>query len=115
MNQFEFHIQQVFETGVTNIWVIERAPDGEFNIVSEKGELIRQKLERGVILAGDGRYPFVSLPYYLADGFLRNISEHLSKKGIKSKDENHIEGELQAKKEHLADMQMIVKKVLKLD
>jgi len=55
---------------------------------------------------------FMTLPNEFAQFFIQGIIEYQAEKGIKTKDENLIEGKLIATELHLKDMQEFAKKLL---
>lgn len=59
--------------------------------------------------------PFLTLPVTFADEFMKLLVEHATKKGINTEKESKLEGRLEATAAHLADMQAIAKKLLKMD
>lgn len=60
----------------------------------------------------EGVKPFLNLSAPFAHTLFKALAEYLSNAGIKTKDENMVEGKLQATEEHLKDMREIAKKLL---
>jgi hypothetical protein len=92
------------------IWIIEERLTGFINYrIDEQGFMIKEEIENKDELTAK---PFLKLPRMLADLFFKSITDYQEKKGIKTKDENLIEGKLQATEAHLKDMQEISRKLL---
>lgn len=57
---------------------------------------------------------FLEMPQYLFDEFLNGLINYSSKKGLRTEYESKLQGKIEAKEEHLKDLQMITKKLLKI-
>lgn len=114
MNELE-NIQIYFnerpEYMTVDIWVIKKGAEYDQNITFEEGLLKLTKID--YVLPLDESKPFLRLPRSFADMFFKAISERLSERGVKTKDQNLIEGKIQATENHLKDMQEITKELIK--
>lgn len=115
MEKFKVFIDREYMSGVTNIWVTEFDGSKHYNLTNSDEGMVRQEVEQYAAIDRNSVKPILSIPFIIADAFLKAIHDDLSNRGVKTIDENRIEGELIAKREHLDDMRMIVKKVLKID
>jgi hypothetical protein len=106
-------VEQDFRSYHVNIWVIETKGMDEFNIHYDGEFLERTKIDRSI--PDNINKPFLSLDKSFSDVLFKTIAEYNSEAGIKTKSDHNIEGQLTAKSEHLSDMQMIVKKLLKIN
>ena len=59
--------------------------------------------------------PFMRIPHWLYDEFIKAFVESMDMKGIKPKTQSLIEGELNATKDHLADLKQVAFKLLKIE
>jgi hypothetical protein len=116
MNSFqnlEIFIEQKRVSNVFEIWVVDHHIDSDhFISLAENG--IMEVTTVPFNEMGKDLKPFLSLPAYFAQYFFKAIAEHLSQRGIKTKDANLIEGKLQATEKHLEDMRDIAKKLIDL-
>ena len=59
--------------------------------------------------------PFIKMPTSMFDTFLKLMVDYASSKRLRTDYESILTGKLEAKNEHMRDLQMIVKKLLKMD
>ena len=96
----------VFEdwsTGTTYIDLIEIAGDKNYIIGQKNGHLIRQEVD-DFGKAPTKVYHLLSLPRRTAFLFFKEMADYLSGQNIKTENENHMQGRLQATEKHLEDM-----------
>lgn len=108
-------VQQDYCSRMVNVWVSDISEMKQFNISYKDGSLVRTEIPEAVPFGVSGDEPFLRIPSMFADVFFKAIADHLSEKGIKTKNDHLIEGELIATKIHLKDMQDITKKLLKIN
>jgi len=96
------------------MWIIEIEGRRQFNIsLDTEGRLVRTELDEWQALQSNEKIkPFLNLPALFAKGLFQKIAEYNDKNGIKTVDQNLLEGKLVAKEEHLRDMQEFAKKLL---
>jgi hypothetical protein len=110
MKNIQVFIQPAFASTSTNIYIIEEKLTGFTNYrISADGEMIVEEIANKDELSAK---PFLKLPNMLAGLLFTAILKHLENKGIKTKDENLIEGKLLATEEHLKDMREMSMKML---
>ena len=110
----KFHIVQRYDMDRIEIWCFEYYGDKGYSITIDAptGLLRKEEIPECVGL-DDGKYrPLMSFPRYFCETLFREITAYQSEKGIKTKDENLIEGKLQATEVHLSDMRDIVTKLM---
>ena len=113
MIKLELVVNQSYEKMAIEIWAIEDRGHEIFNYHTENGHLVKTPVKSELTV--EGLQPLLSLPMVFGEQFLKAVTEYNSKRGIKTTNENLIEGKLQATVDHLSDMQMIVRKLLKLN
>lgn len=111
-NSLEISIQQKWESNSVEVWLFERTAKGTNFIHSDGTDLIVTFVEEGHI-RDNTLLPFLRLPAHFAKVLFKSIADYNSKQGIKTKDENLLEGKLMATTEHLSDMREISKTLLK--
>ena len=95
------------------VWLGDDTPDGVINYTLEDGYLKGEEHKTEEILSDRNKLkPFLSLPVLFANKLFRAMAEYLANTSIKTKDENLIEGKLQATEKHLEDMREFAKKFL---
>jgi len=108
-------IQEDYFNRSVNVWVGEFSGIKQFNISYKDGNLIKTEIPECTPFGSNGDEPFLRIPKMFSDQLFKAIADHLSDKGIKTKNDFTIEGELNATKLHLKDMQDITKKLLKIE
>lgn len=114
--KIEVHINRRFDSRSVEVWVhSQNGAKLENYFHNEHGWLDSEiiDLARGEHFSKDIK-PFLSVDYSLWEILSRAILDSLSKEGIKTKDENLIEGKLSATEKHLEDMRQITKHLLKM-
>ena len=97
------------------LWVTEFVGMKCFNIHFDGEMIVRTELVDELASAKSlGLKPLLMLPDRLALIVFKEIVESMSRNGVKTKNQLTLEGELKAKQEHLEDMQLITKKLLKI-
>jgi hypothetical protein len=103
-------IQPDFASRFTNIWIIEDKLTGFTNYrIDENGNITEEDIPNKEELNAK---PFLKLPICMTELLFTTIIEYMNKSGIKTKDENLIEGKLIATEKHLEDMREMSKKML---
>ena len=113
MQKIELIINHAYDKMALDIWAIEIHDHESINYHTEDGFLVKTPIKNEMTL--EGLKPLLSLPMIFGEFFLKAVTEYNSKKGIKTTNENLIEGKLQATETHLSDMRKIVKHLLKLN
>lgn len=95
-----------------DIWVHEFTGLQMFNLnYGENGEIIRTEVKDELRLPYE-LGPFMTINMNLAGFLFKGIMEHMSGKGVKPKDQNLIEGKLNATELHLSDMRQLSNKLV---
>lgn len=104
------------------VWVhdyVGGKPITVVNIDDESGLLIKTKItdeDRDVGFIDPKKFkPFMRIPHWLYDEFIKAFVESMELKGIKPNSQSLIEGELNATKNHLSDMKEVAFKLLKIE
>jgi hypothetical protein len=107
-NKLELFINDNLYNDSVDIWLRESDTIQKYNIEFDGKYLVKTALK------GEGELlnPFLKLPKHFAEALFKSISEHIADKGIKTKDQNLLEGKLQATEEHLKDMRNFSRKLL---
>jgi hypothetical protein len=100
-----------YQTGQVIIDLIDIDKDKCYIIGQKNGQLIKQEVKEL------GPYPknlchLLVIPHRTAHIFFKEMAEYLSGQNIKTENENHMLGRLQATEEHLKDMKNYFEKVL---
>lgn len=114
-NDVKIYVEQNFGSQMVNIWAIEFIGMTQFNIHFDGDKLVKTEVSEMEILNSNDKKPMLRIPFIFSKMLFKAIAEYNSEKGIKVKHVHMIEGELNAKNEHLKDLQMIVKKALKIE
>ena len=110
MNNPKVFIQPDFASRFTNIWIIEDKLTGFTNYrIDENGNITVEEIPNSKELSTT---PFLKLPIHMTELLFTAVVEHMNKSGVKTKDENLIEGKLIATEKHLEDMREMSKKML---
>jgi len=92
------------------IWVQAITATCGINFNYKDGEIIEVEVPDDKI--SNDLKPFLELPRLFANFFIKGIVEYANNEGIKTKDQNLIEGQLIATNLHLKDMQEFSTKLL---
>lgn len=107
----KIYIVNRMDSFVTEIWLIDdKGYDEMYNIAYDSTSklLVREKIS----MQDHPEHPLLSLPKPMMQILFKAIMEQQEKQGIKTKDENLIEGKLIATEKHLEDMREFAKKLL---
>lgn len=118
-SELKINIQPQWGSRMVNVWVHDIRATHIVNISYESNQLKFTPVnEMGDAFDENGKqlvlHPFLSIPEYFALPLFKAIAEYNNEKGIKTRDQNLIEGTLVATEKHLQDMQKIVTKLLKV-
>ena len=108
MKNLRIEIQRVYERNAIKVWLIEDIPDGQNVISQENGEMVVNHIPAGEAISLDMK-PFLNLPAQFANTLFQAIAEYNSAEGKRTKDENLLEGKLEATQLHLEDMREMTK------
>lgn len=101
MSNFEVKIRQSIYTNSMELYFFDDGPN--FRSVAKPMELVFEKVE------DDKEYePSLRIPDYLASAFLKAVATALDKNGVRLPSVDRIEGEMEARKDHLEDMRKLV-------
>ena len=106
-------VEEDFSSFHVNVWVIETKGTERFSIHYDGELLVYTKMKETESPSSVGK-PLLRLPRDFSYHLFKSIADYNSEKGIKTKSDHNIEGQLTAKNEHLKDMQTIVMKLLKI-
>lgn len=110
MNNPKVFIQPDYASRFTNIWIIEDKLTGFTNYrIDENGGMSGEEVSNKNEMTAK---PFLKLPIHMTELLFKAVMEYMEKQGIKTKDENLIEGKLIATELHLSDMREMAKKLL---
>ena len=93
------------------MWVRERGVGESLNYSIGDGIITVTAIKEGECF-DNGIKPFLKLPAIFAESLFKSISDYNSRNGIKTPDENLLQGKLLATEEHLKDMREFSKKLL---
>lgn len=114
-NNISVQIIERFDSNSIEIWLMEYAGGNKgINYYFDNGLLATAEIDEMQLLKEGKLKPFLKLPRYLATNLFKSISEYNSNNGIKTKDENLIEGKLKATETNLSDLRDIVGKLFEL-
>lgn len=107
-------ITKDYSRGLMHIYLYQDRGDSTiyFN-PDENGSLIQTKVPAGQY--NSNIKPILVLPLRFSDGVLKAIVDELEATGIQTEKQSTIAGKYEAQSEHLKDLQVITKKLLKLD
>jgi hypothetical protein len=91
---------------------LRQQENGKVYIIGYDGDLLVKQLFDDQNPEVQEFKPLLKLPDYMLDTLMKSFAEELSSKGYRTKNENHIEGKLQATETHLADMREFSKQML---
>ena len=111
-NDLKIFIQRRWDSFATEVWVFETRNNEDLNIYYDGENLVKTQIKHGEFPDGKIIKPFLILPVPFANALFKAIAEYNTKEGVKTKDENLIEGKLIATEEHLKDMREFSKKLL---
>jgi hypothetical protein len=113
-NNLQIYINQNFYSNSIEVWVIELQRIKQYNIsCDENGKLVETEIdEMGVLTINDKLKPFLNLPMRFANELFKRLAEYNDKNGVKTVDQNLLEGKLMATEDHLKDMKEMSKKLL---
>lgn len=111
MDNVKIFVQREWDCDYISIWCFEYYADKKYGISFDGSVLVKTEIPEASV----GGKPLLRMPRHMAEIFFKGITEYLSKEGIRTDNDNLLLGQLEAKKEHLGDMQMIVKKLMKID
>ncbi len=115
METLKIHVQKDWGSMTVCIWAIDNSSSTKsynLNYDPKKGITRTEIAELAPLRSAE---PLLRLPDRFADILFKAIAEHLSEQGIRTDNDHKIQGKLEAKSDHLKDLQMIVKKVLKIE
>ena len=113
-----FTVQHDMKTTV-EIWAVEYQGGRPYaNCIIKDHRLEMEKLSEEEIegpMVDNERKPLMVIPRHFAIPLMKAMVEHLNQNGARTKEHNLIEGELNATRHHLGDLQVIVRKLIKID
>lgn len=105
-----------YSTGVVTIWLREKQAGKQIYYHFDGNYLVQQERKNDCMSMKDSSIkPFLILPEEFANAIIKTFAEFANNSGIAIEHQSKVEGKLEATKKHLLDMQMIVKKVLKIE
>jgi len=110
----ELYIENNHGSSTTTLWVYDPGLNFDLFYGYDNGELVRYQVGKHEKPSQEMK-PFLSLPTLFANDFIRLLTELANKKRIHTENESKREGRLAATQLHLADLQMITKKLLKIN
>lgn len=110
-NELEIDIVRRPDRYDVEIWLFVRGTD-DTTFINYNGKMWKETKIPIVEVPPNELKPFLRLPSRFADQLFKAIADFNANRGIKSKDENLIEGKLQATEKHLKDMQEFSKQLL---
>lgn len=114
----EIHIEEDFAMYTKKVWVMERrGNDMVYYNIGKDGNMVETThLGNEPYILNDDKYkPFMIIPMQMAQSFLLEFTKALAGMGIRTENEHKNEGRLEATEKHLADLQKIVFKQLKIE
>jgi hypothetical protein len=112
--ELELYIEKSFDCNTMRLWLISRNPRGREFYQYNGGD----RLIEGTTIEGCARpdtvKPFIELPMEFAKPFLKLMAKALSEEGIKTVDENLLQGKMDAMTDHMADMRNVSNKLLEI-
>jgi len=112
-NNLQIVIRPRLDEYSVEIWLHEDTATASRFINLDGDHLMVTVVENGMFPEEELK-PFLKLPTQFANALFKAISDYNSEQGIKTKDENLLEGKLQATEVHLKDMREFSKKLLQI-
>lgn len=109
----EMYIEHDFRNRSKKVFLYKKGNRSDTFYALRNGELIGTTVDNDYGYPGPIE-PFLNLPSEFANDLIRLMVEHCTREGIHTEKESKLEGRLEATKAHLADMQAITKKLLKM-
>lgn len=115
LGPLKVHIEERYDKHSIDVWVMEPGYNGEifYNINNEMRWIEETVVPKGQVPSATLK-PFMSIPVTFGRQLFKAFADYNNKIGIKTKDENLIEGKLAATEKHLEDMRMITAHLLKM-
>jgi hypothetical protein len=110
-NNLEIFINRNYHRNTVEVWLSDKGMDEERNI-SYDGENLISTVVKFDEFPSQELVPFLKLPANFAELLFKSISDYNSQNGIKTPNQNLLEGKLTATEKHLEDMREFSKKLL---
>lgn len=112
--ELQFHIVQRFDRNQIEIWVFDYKGHEGFNITIDENGFLKSEPIPELQRLDDGKYkPFISMPRFFAEQLFKQIVDYRTGQGIKTENENLLQGKLSATESHLSDMRDFALKLMK--
>ncbi len=113
----EIHIEESFDTYNKKVWVIEKSHGKTiyYNIGEDGLVTQTELLHTSDIKASEQMKPFMIMPMGFGEEFIKTFVKAAAFNGIKTENENKLQGRMEAMEEHLGDMRAIVFNRLKIE
>ena len=109
----EVFVERLHSTNSVRVWVHNSDLAGNIiNLTMNNGSLEWKQFSAHEIVSGDGLFPFIEVPMSLAQPLFKALAEWLSGNGVRTKDENMIEGKLLATEKHLESESELTRRLL---
>lgn len=105
-------IQKSFLLRTTLIFIWQEHSDGSFEDFQLKdGQIVVQRISKEDSLNIQQK-PFIELPTFLADKIFKSVIKFNEENGIRSENEFKLQGFVEAKSEHIKDLQLVTSSLL---
>ncbi|MGR3220402.1 MAG: hypothetical protein ACUZ8H_11395 [Candidatus Anammoxibacter sp.] len=109
----ELYYERDYGTDIVKIWLRDKRGD-QVVYYGYDGEYLVEQVKKAGCGAVNNSKPFLILPFFFAERFIKTITEYGNKNGHNIESQNKTEGKLEATKLHLKDLQAITNKLLKI-
>ena len=109
----EIFIERRYDKNNVEVFIKEEKGSNNYFIHYNGTKIEEQNFDRSDNSVKDIK-PFIIIPMQYFPSLISAFVEHANKMGIRTENENHLKGKLEATESHLKDLQLISKKLLKI-
>lgn len=110
----KIRIQQDYMRNSYKIFAFEIFLNKEHYLIYNEGKIERIEVDSEIINTDDSIKPLIELPRMIFNLLMPELINQANQMGIRTENENHLQGKLKATEIHLEDMREISKHLLKM-
>lgn len=116
--ELQLFIEEIPHSMLVKFYLFERRPPGDYINYShypDESYITGRKYSSEDLHATDEMKPLFSMPWDMAQKFIKLIATHAQDRGIETKNQSEIKGKLESMERHLNTMELITFKLLAVE